>query len=427
MCGSQPRNGEPGKCVSREGMAVRLDSLVIVFVSIYLLLNPFPHVTAIKQVAFYTSAAIALGLWAFKKQPLFVDTPLVRALLLFLAWAVITAPFAIDRGNTAHDIYAHFIRFVLVYMIVVTRFNTPRRLEFLARLLLFSCFAFICWAIYYYYFHLGYNFTRRFATGLRLGSFGTAIHVVGITAMFGTMLATLEIAGAKRASGRVFFLIAFAVCLAAVFLTQSRGIIVALFIFIAGFMALCRRRSAMAGVLVLLVLLVVLTPVRHRLSAKHLIKNVRFRIYATMAEVIKDYPLTGIGYGMESYRKLDADAYDRKITDESKKCRVGPDKRLFIADPHNWVIGVTARTGFVGLALYLSIVFSFFKMGFSLLNPDRFSDARKWGVFAVTSFAGLLAAGLFEPTFTSRIEVLYYSLFSMMTIAWRLNTKGFTV
>ena len=62
-------------------------------------------------------------------------------------------------------------------------------------------------------------------------------------------------------------------------------------------------------------------------------------------EVVKDHPITGVGFGMETYRTaIDLHAYNASVPDKYKE--------EIHVDPHNIVGSIAVRTGFVGLALF---------------------------------------------------------------------------
>ncbi|MFZ5563939.1 MAG: O-antigen ligase family protein [Thermodesulfobacteriota bacterium] len=417
-------NTNPAEAALKSGMAERLAMLVPVLTGIYIFFNPFPHTTSIKETVFYLAVAIALGLWVFRKRPLIVDTPLTRALLLFIVWVVVTIPFAIDKANTVHDIYSHLLRYLLLYIMIITYFETPRKLDRLVWLVVISSAIFMCGVLYYYYGLLDNDLARRLATSKRAaGLMQTPIHVIGFIALAGSVfcLHYLSEPVSRMIKGCSFLCLL--IFVSALFLTQSRGIILG-FIVSAGLFFLLKNRKMMLAVVGLLVLLVFFTPVRNRLSPEEIVENVRIRIYWTMAEIIKDYPVTGIGYGMASYAKLDADAYDRKITDPAKKYKRGRGRRLFIADPHNWAIDLLVRTGPVGLILYLNVIVAFFRMAMPLARTWNRSETKTWSICASSCFIGFLSAGLFVPTFTHMVEVLQYLILGIVTVAWRRHGQA---
>ena len=73
-------------------------------------------------------------------------------------------------------------------------------------------------------------------------------------------------------------------------------------------------------------------------------------------EIIKDYPITGIGFGMETYgTTVDLKAYYEKVP---KKFR----ENIIYNDPHNMYFDIAVRLGIVGFVLFLNIILVFFKM-----------------------------------------------------------------
>ena len=399
-----------------------LEKLIPFLIGIYMFFNPFPHTTAIKEICFYLASAIVLGLWVFRKKTLFFDTPLFRALLLFLAWVVLTTPFAVDKANTVHDIYSHLIRYIWLYVVIINYFDTEEKMERLVWIIIISSAIFVCWAMYYYYFTLDHNFSRRLATG-KVGALAQVpIHVIGFIALFAFILSVNNFIQIKKYRTRLLLVVCMFFLEAAIFLSQSRGIIVALVVSVIVFLSLRNKKVMLIAFCVFTLLLVLLTPVKARF--KKIFDSPRIGIYYTMIEIIKDHPFTGIGFGMQSYFKLDADAYDKKITDESKKLRIGRDRRLFINDPHNWAIGLLVRTGFVGLGLYLYIIYSSLNMALKVLKTKEKGFYRDWGLCSLILLLGFLIIGLFQPTFTHMVEVQLYSLFSILTIVWRLGTKA---
>ncbi|MDY6904987.1 MAG: O-antigen ligase family protein [Thermodesulfobacteriota bacterium] len=404
------------------GVVGFLEHLVPVLMSIYLFLNPFPHTTSIKEICSYLALAIVLGLWAAKKKRIRVDTPLMRALFAFLVWGVITIPFAVDKSNTVHDVYSHLIRYMLFYIILINYFNTEKRLNWLVWLIIISSLVFICWSLYYYYFMLDNSFTRRLSTG-RMGALAQAsIHIIGFVALFASMLSLKQIFCTRDIRARIFLIVCIFFAVTAIFLTQSRGIIIALF-FSSIMLLFVKKKILLPVVVVLLVLLVWYTPVKKRFALQKIMKDPRITIYQTMSNIVRDYPVTGIGFGMESYSKLDPAKYVEKLKHPVKKKRRGRKRWAFIGDPHNWAVGLLVRTGVVGLSLYLLVIFSFFKMAVQVVKARGTARHREWGGFSIVCFTGFLVFGLFEPIFTHIIEGLMFSLFAMLTIAWRLDDE----
>lgn len=349
-------------------------------------------------------------------------TPLTLPFLLFLAWVTATAPFAIDPGNTFHDIYSHLIRYIVLYLIIFNYFNNRAKVIHLTWVFVLSSTIFIGWAMIYFYLMLDNPITTRLATGHMEVLKQAPIATIGFVA-FVSLLVSLHLFF-ETAELRLKTLLAVFITLlgSSLFLSQTRGFLIALFISII-VLTFPRNKKIMIALLLLLIGLTVFTRVGDRFTLNPLLHNARTKICFTMLEISKDYPLTGIGYGMQSYYSLDAEKYDKRIKDPRKKHLYGPDKRLFIGDPHNWAAGLLVRTGIPGLILYLYLIFAILKMGLETIirQPDR--HLKVWGLCFFSCCIGFLIAGLFEPSFFHMSEVIFYSFLAMMTVIWRLTTS----
>ena len=109
-----------------------LNRLIPVLIGIFVFFNSFPHTTAIKEITLYLALLFVLVLVVAKKTEFTLKTPLTIPLLLFLAWSVVGIFFALNRPNTIHDIYAHYIKYLVVFFILVNFFRTERHFRMLS-------------------------------------------------------------------------------------------------------------------------------------------------------------------------------------------------------------------------------------------------------------------------------------------------------
>lgn len=398
-----------------------IEKTIPVLMGIFLFFNPFPHTTSIKEVSFYSSAALALGLWFTRKRTLNLNTPMLKPFVLFLLWIVFTFFFAVDRGNTAHDIYSHYIRYLFWYYLLVCFFDSHRSLEWISWIVVISSVIFIAGAICYFYLYLGNPWSARLASGDYDKMVQTPIHVVGYIAMFAMMLSLHHFFDYDARPVKWLSSLHVLILFSAILLTQSRGLLLAVTLSVVTFLLIrSNRRTALlvAGIIVLAILL---TPVRNRVFSAHSLHNDRQKMFYNLKAVIKDYPFTGIGYGMQSYASLDLDAYRKKLPDASKRYEVGDPPQLFIADPHNWIIGLTVRIGFFGMLLHCYILFTFFQMTQTVLAAPASGQIGRWGSCIAVCMLGFVVIGLSQPTFLHMPEVILYTLYAMMTVIWRLN------
>ena len=156
-----------------------------------------------------------------------------------------------------------------------------------------------------------------------------------------------------------------------------------------------------------------MTSLKDRLTEKDTIVR-RLSIYYLNCEIIKDYPIMGIGFGMESYdsgKYIDLNAYSQRVSEKYRNLSI-------YSDPHSWPFSIAIRTGLVGLALFLYILFVAFRISWATVQQGKESQ---WGTPLVAAFAAVLIIGFFEPFFSHVPEVVFYSLLAMITIAWKLG------
>ena len=94
----------------------------------FIFLNPYPHVTAIKEITFYGSVLLLLALIFLKKEEFSLRTPLSIPFLLFVLWGFFGLFFALNKGNSIHDFFVHLIRYLLIFYLLFNFFATKERL-----------------------------------------------------------------------------------------------------------------------------------------------------------------------------------------------------------------------------------------------------------------------------------------------------------
>jgi O-antigen ligase len=156
-----------------------------------------------------------------------------------------------------------------------------------------------------------------------------------------------------------------------------------------------------------------LTPDELSIKIKGEATEYRVKIWRAFGEMIKDYPLTGIGFGMQTY-------YDENLLNKYY-ARVPLAPR--VKAPHNLFIDVAVRTGLVGLAFFCYILASFIWMGWKLIRYGENHFIREWGLCLMAAFVAIIVQGLFENTLSGPSAIVLYIIMAMMTILWHLNGK----
>jgi hypothetical protein len=105
-------------------MTKKVEEIVPLLLGVYIFLNPFPYTTSVKEFCYYAAVAFALVLWVTGRRTLVFKTPLTLPLGLFVFWALLSIFFALDKSNSLHDFRAHLLKYVILYFIMVTYYNT---------------------------------------------------------------------------------------------------------------------------------------------------------------------------------------------------------------------------------------------------------------------------------------------------------------
>jgi O-antigen ligase len=167
---------------------------------------------------------------------------------------------------------------------------------------------------------------------------------------------------------------------------------------------------------IIFILTLLLVPFPSRLTEISRHKNIRIGVQLMYIEVIKDHPLTGIGFGMQTYtdKRLMLSKYNDRVPQKYKQ-------QPPVATPHNTFVDVATRTGLVGLSVFLWITLTFSAMIFKLIKAGSSDFIKEWGFCILAGFvAFLIQAFLHDATYGIQATVQYL-LFAMGTILWKLN------
>lgn len=278
-----------------------------------------------------------------------------------------------------------------------------------------SAAAFSIWAITYFYFFLGNDITTRLGSGFT----EIPINIIGIVTLFAIILSLQYLRGKITIYRKTLLAICLIVTSLATLLTQTIGTLLAI-VFSLPILFLKNKKTVVIFIMFLLVAMIFL-PVRHRLAMQSIVSKIRndprINITYNFIEIIKDYPITGIGFGMQTYDNKDLlNRYNARVPIEYRQ-------ETPIAAPHNLLLDVAVRLGLVGLALYLYIIFAFVRMGWKIIKHGRDDFIKSWGLCLMAAFIAVFIQGMFENTHSGPPAIVLYAIFAMMTILWRLNME----
>ncbi len=374
--------------------------------------NPFPHTTSIKEICFYLSASIVLVLVVFGRTRFSFRTPLLLPFAFFALWAFLGIFFALDTKNSTHDFYSHLLRYMMLYFMIINFFGSKRHLTGLSWIMVVSATVFSIGAVVYFYAILGHGLSERLVNFDQI-----PCNRISMVAAFAILLCLHLLFTKIRWSYIIVLLFCLIPLSAATILTQTRGTMVAMFL---GLIILFfRYKRAMLAFLGVMLIAVATTPIKDRLFDTRT-NYPRISTNYRSFEIIKDYPITGIGFGMQTY------ATSHLISPETYMSQIPPEywSYEFFSSPHNMLFSIAVRTGLVGLALFLYILSVFVYMCWKLILDRKDDFIKGWGLCILSLSVFFFVVGLFEPVFNHLTETMLFLIFSMATILWRLGMEG---
>lgn len=385
-----------------------LAASIPVILGIFVFLVPFPHTTTIKEICYYLSVSLVVVLFLFRKIQFSFQTPLAFSGIIFVAWCFLGLFFAVNPANSMHDFYAHLLKYLLLYCILINGFSSTKRLSVLSWIIIGSASSFFVWRLYYYYVKLGTPFAERFGASFT----EVTTNLVGIIAVVSIVFSIHNISPAKGWPGRIFFASCILPALAVIFLAQTRSVLFALVVSL--IVVLFGRKKVLAGVLLLLGVILSVSPAGGRFTS-NMADNLRIKQGLLVWEVVKDYPVTGIGFGMQTFGgDLDLQRYNARLPERFQGQEI-------LSNPHNMYTDIAVRTGIPGIIFFLGLMLSFFRMLWHLRKNGASDNIVSWVNAIFAAGLSFFLIGFFEPVFSHYPESILCVIFAMGTILWRIN------
>jgi putative inorganic carbon (HCO3(-)) transporter len=381
---------------------------------IFLFFNSFPRTTAIKEIVFYLSLFIALVGIAWHKIDFSFKTPLSWPLLFFTGWCLATLPFALNLQNSIHDIYAHLIKYITLYFLIVNFFNTERKLIYLIWTIVISAALFSLFAMVHFYFVSGNNLSIRLDPYWEI-----PCNIIGTITVCSIIIALSLLKKTRNVLYRGTLVFCSILSGVATIMTQTRGAFLALFVSLI-ILFPCNKKIIGATVLVFgLIFLILPTKngILERVRFNMVCGNERIPIIYCFSEMVKDHPITGIGFGLSTYLNDSLiDQYNNRVPKKFKQA-------IPVKAPHNFILDTAVRTGLIGLVFFMSIIVITFRMSWKILRYAKGDNLKSWALCTTASLMALLIQGLFENTMSGPPAILLYTLFAMITILWSIDRR----
>lgn len=389
----------------------RLENIAVALMLLVIFLNPFPHTTFLEQLFFYTAVLAMIAMARKTLDTFYYGTPLLCPFALFLFWAAISVIFALDKPDSAHDLYSHLIRYLIFYLVVINLFGTKKRLLLLAACVVLSEFVFAVGGLILYYGIFRNDISSRFFyNGFR----AIAPDVIPFGFTLGLFLAVWLFKMRQNRLQRSFLAAAIVVLTISTIATQSRGAVLALCI--AFPVQLWDHKKMLSFLLLGIVLTIALSPMQNRILAHHFKDSVRSGLILYSLEIIKDYPVFGTGFSIDTFRNpefIDKETYLSRIPEKYRG-------NLFHR-PHNMFLCMATRIGLVGMVLYAVwfAVALFMCCRLILYSKDRFIQSLARCCLALLTM--FLTNGVLQVMSTHFIDVIQFIIFSLLTVIWKIN------
>ena len=383
---------------------------------VYIFFNPFPHTTAIKEFCFYISLLALITLIIFKKTNFSLRSPLTLPFALFFLWGIFGLFFALDLTNSFHDIRAHFLKYVLIYYLLVNYSNSPKKIEILSWIVIASATIFSFWSIINFYFMGGHPFSVR----LGLTFLEIPTDYIGFVLIFALTLTLNKLMHNKSILVKSILCMSSLILCLTTLLTQSRGSLIALLIAI--IILSCLNKKILIFVIITILLVILIPGFKERINTQEILQNERVQMNILTMEIIKTYPITGLGFGMQIYGNknlVNLKKFDEKLP---KKYQGGVGG-MFIGSPHNTLLDIAVRTGIIGLILFISILLTALWMIWKTWRSAKSEYFTSWIVCAFAAFSSFMIAALFSDTTFGPQAIVFYTILAMITILWNINNE----
>ena len=401
-----------------------LEHGIPVMLGIFIFIIPFPHKTAIQEISFYLSALILLFLITRKQTHFSFTSPFTVPFILFSLWVLFCIPFALDKGNSFHDFYAYLLKYLIIFYLLVNYFKSKRLFLILSWIIVISITIFLIGGIIYFYFLNGGTLQDRFG----LPEVWVDINHIGFLAIPAIFIIIVFLTTEKNLYKKLFLFAPLILTILVVILSGTRGALLGLFIS-TPFLFMKNKKIVIIAV-ACSIFLIMVTPVKNQLYIQALKDRVyqdaeigRLPVWYTHAQFIKDHPVTGIGFGMESYN---FDSFMKNNLKLPHKYQVfGSFTRANIPHlPHNTLIDLTVRTGFVGLGLFFYCLYTFFRMGWLLYKNTKDVFIQNWNPCLMACCLSLLIQGMFADLMIGLQVIYLFIFFAMINILWKIQENN---
>jgi O-antigen ligase len=367
-------------------------------------LNPFPHITSIREISFYSAAAL-LAFYFFRYQDWSVfDNPLTLPVAVFSVWAFISLFWTLDFSASLHVLYAHLLKYIAMFLLIKVFLNSWARLHLLFWIIIISVMISGFHDMYFFYV-VGKNplLSRMLITNHQL-----PVGPMGFMAVFAVLLAVHLLQTSEKLWERVGLVVCLAGLLLIFFVTQMRSLLVVLPFVVGALFWDNKKVLIVLMVLLCLFSFVFFTKLRPANIVGHYTDRLTINYMSLL--IIKARPVTGIGFGLNTTENHDL------INHEKLRAKVPPKIRsdAEYTSPHNMWLELAIQLGIVGLLLFIALFTVAVKVCLTAVRQTRDRELRLTGQLCLSFILLFSFYGLFNVVFMHFLELLLCLSFAMI-------------
>jgi len=394
ICLNQPQKWE----------SIVWDRIVPFLILVHVALNPFPHTTSIREITFYSAASLLIFYFIRYRDWSAFRTPFTLPVALFIGWAFIGLFWALDLDASLHDIRAHLLKYIVLFLLLVIFFNSRARIRLLFWAIIVSVVISGFHDMYFFYVVEKNSFLTRMA----IPNHQLPVGPLGFMAVFASLL----VAYLLRAGEGFWQRLALCLCLAGLllifFVTQMRSLLVTLPFVMGIFFWDTKKTLAMLLVLLLLFSYLFFTKLRGLRNVDSYVDRLTINYISLL--MIGEHPVTGIGFSMETpgnHDLIDHEALRAKVPEKIRH------DTIKYNNPHNEWLGLAVRLGLVGLFLSAAVLVVGAKACFAAIRQAGSRESRLLGQLCLSFIVLFAVYGLFNAIFTHLLEMLLCLSFAL--------------
>lgn len=370
-------------------------------------LNPFPHTTSIREITFYSAAALLIFYFIKYRDWRALKTPFTLPLALFTVWAAIGLFWALDFDASLHDIRAHLLKYIVFFLLLTIFFNSRAKIHLLYWVVIVSVVISGFHDMYFFYIMEKNHFLTRMA----IPQHQLPVGPLGFMAVFASLLAMHLMRIEKRFWEKLSLIACLAGLLLIIFVTQMRSLLVALPFVISVFFWDNKKKLAVALLLLLLFCWPFFTKLRDVQSVHSYTDRLTINYMSLL--LVKENPIVGIGYGIDTPGNHDIIAHEVLL---AKVPQIIRHESIEYNNPHNEWLGLVIRVGLVGLLLFAAVVVAGVKVCLTVIKRSSCRELRLYGQLYLSFIVLFAVYSLFNVVFTHFLELLMFMLFALVSI-----------